>query len=74
MCKKYRRTPSRPKVGLPKAGDVNEVVSMDLKIFKKSSKKEIGILYIHDEFSKMIKGQVINDKSKDTIIKAIENK
>ena len=47
---------------------------MDLKIMKKSGKKEVAILYLHDEFTKMIKGQVINDKQKDTIIKAIEKK
>ena len=41
---------------------------------KKSGKKEIGILYIHDEFSKLIKGKVINDKKPDTIIKGIESK
>ena len=74
VCRKYRRTPGRPKVGLPKASDVNEVVSMDLKILKKSGKKEIGILYLHDEFSKLIKGQVINDKNSETIIKGIEKK
>ena len=74
VCKRYKRTPPRPKVGLPKSGDVNEVVSMDLKIFKKSNKKEIGILYLHDEFSKLIKGQVINDKKKETIVQGIENK
>ena len=39
VCKKYRRTPSRPKVGLPKAKDVNDVVSIDLKILKKSGNK-----------------------------------
>ena len=60
---------------MPKAKDVNDVVSLDLKIFKKDGKKKgIGILYLHDEFSKLIKGQVINDKSKDTVIKGIENK
>ena len=77
ICRKFRRTPSRPKVGLPKAKDANEVVSMDLKIFQKDGKKkkkEIGILYLHDEFTKLIKGQVINDKQKDTIIKGIEKK
>ena len=74
VCSKHRRTPPRPKVGLAKAKDVNEIVSMDLKILKKSGKKEIGILYIHDEFSKLIKGQVINDKNRDTIIQALENK
>ena len=74
VCKKYRRTPSRPKVGLPKARDVNDVVSIDLKILKKAGNKDVAILYLHDEFSKLIKGQVINDKNPDTIIKAIEAK
>ena len=73
-CQKYRKTPPRPKVGMPKARDFNDVVSLDLKIFKKDGKKEIGILYIHDEFTKLIKGQVINDKNKETIIKGIESK
>ena len=74
VCRKYKRTPSRPKVGLPKSKDVNDIVSLDLKILKKSGKNEIGILFIHDEFSNLIKGQVIHDKNKETIIKGIENK
>ena len=61
ICKKHKRSPPRPKVGLPKAKDVNEVVSIDLKILKKRGKKDIGILYIHDELSKLIKGKVVND-------------
>ena len=36
--------------------------------------KQIGILYLHDEFTKLIKGHIINDKSKDTIVKGIERK
>ena len=74
VCKRYKKTPPRPKVGLPKAKDVNDVVSMDLKIVKKSGKSEVAILYLHDEFSKLIKGQVINDKKAETIIKGIESK
>ena len=76
VCRKFRKTPPRPKVGLPKARDANEVISMDLKIFKKDGKKkkEIGILYLHDEFTKLIKGLVINDKNQDTIVKGIEKK
>ena len=74
ICKRRKKTPPRPKVGLPKARDCNDVFSMDLKIMKKSGKKEVAILYLHDEFTKMIKGQVINDKKRDTIIKAIEKK
>ena len=74
ICKKNKRSPPRPKVGMPKAKDVNEVVNIDLKILKKSGKKDIGILYLHDEFSKLIKGKVINDKKKNTIINGIESK
>ena len=77
VCRKFWKTPPRPKVGLPKARDSNEVVSMDLKIFKKDGKKkkkEIGILYLHVEFTKLTKGLVINDKNKDTIVKGIERK
>ena len=77
VCRQFRRTPSRPKVGLPKAKDANEIVSMDLKIFHKDGKKnknQIGILYLHNEFTKLSKGLVINDKNKDTIVKGIERK
>ena len=74
VCSKYKKTPPRPRVAMAKSKDVNEIVSMDLKILKKSGKKEIGILYLHDEFSKLIKGQVIDDKEKETIIKAITNR
>ena len=68
VCSKFRRTPGRPKVGMAKSKDVNEIVSMDLKILKKSGKTEVAILYLHDS------GQVLNDKKKETIIQAIENK
>ena len=45
VCRKYRRTPGRPRVGLPKSKDFNEIVSMDLKIFQKDGKKHgAGIL------------------------------
>ena len=47
-------------------------MSIDLKILKKSRNKVLAILYLHDEFSKLIKGQVV--KNPDTIITAIEYK
>ena len=31
VCEKYQRRASRPKVGLPKSRNVNEIVSLDLK-------------------------------------------
>ena len=53
---------------------MNDVASNDLKKFKKSGSKEIAILYMHYEFSKLIKGKVIENKKPDTIIKALESK
>ena len=53
---------------------MNDVASNDLKKFKKSGSKEIAILYLHYEFSKLIKGKVIENKKPDTIIKALESK
>ena len=43
VCSKYKKTPARPKVGLAKSRDVNEIVSMDLKILRKSETKEIPL-------------------------------
>ena len=32
MCKKLIRTPTRPKVGLPKVKDMNDVVGLDMEL------------------------------------------
>ena len=37
-------------------------------------KRKRGILYLHDEFTKLIKRLVINDKNQDTIVKGIEKR
>ena len=37
VCRQHKKTPPKPKVGLPKSNDVNDVVSIDLKIMKKES-------------------------------------
>ena len=50
------------------------MISLGLKIMKKSGNKEVAILYFHDEFSKLTKGKVIDNKESNTIIKAIESK
>ena len=59
VCRQFRRTPSRPKVGLPKAKDANEIVSMDLKIFHKAefvsiSDARISVIYLKIIFDKLI--------------------
>merc|ERR1711997_1247523 len=76
VCRKHSKKQPRPKVGLPKASEANEVVSLDLKnvssLIKKPEDKRY-ILYLTDEFSKFIKGVVIPNKEGETIVKGIQN-
>ena len=67
VCKKFKRTPSRPKVGLPMAKEFNECVSIDLKgpMTNKSY-----ILYLVDCFSRLTRGVIIKDKRPSTIVKS----
>ena len=67
ICRKYKKTPPRPKIAMSKATTSNEVISLDLKEFNKENKY---VLYMVDEFSGYMKGKVINDKKPDTVIKA----
>ena len=69
-CRKFSKTRDLPKVGMRKASDINEVVSLDLKEMKKYGKH---ILFMVCEYSKYIRGEVIDNKEPETIIKAIEN-
>ena len=70
-CQRFKRTPSRPKVGLPLASDFNECIALDLKGPLKSNKKYI--LYFVDYFSRLTRGVIIKDKNPDTIVKSIIN-
>ena len=47
LCRQFKKTPPRPRVGMPEAVTVNQVVSLDLKEIR-SEKKHI--LYCVDEF------------------------
>ena len=69
ICSQMKKSPPRPKVGLPVANNFNEVVGMDLKVLSKN--KGEYILWIVDLFSKLIKGKFIKDKKPATIIEAI---
>ena len=59
ICRKFKKTPPRPSVAMPKALSVNEVVSLDLK-----EKRNLGkyILYACDEFCGYLAAQVLKDK------------
>ena len=74
ICNHRARASPRPKVGLPRASEVNQVVSIDLKIIPQNDpikKKYYVILYMIDEFTKIIKGRAIKDKEPKTIAKAL---
>ena len=69
VCSKFKKSPPRPKVGIPVANDFNEVVGLDLKVVDKE--KGYYILWLVDQFSKLIKGKFIKDKKPSTIIQGI---
>ena len=52
ICRRYKKTPPRPKIAMAKATTSNEGISLDLKEFKKENRL---ILYMVDEFSNYIK-------------------
>ena len=68
VCRKFRKTPSRPKVGLPVSSDFNDVVALDLK--ERKSNKEY-ILYCVCTFSRLTRAIIIKDKKPATIVKGV---
>ena len=77
ICNKFKKSRSRPKVGLPKSTQVNGVVSVDLKsvcslVGDPNNKQHI--LYMTDEFSRFIKGKVIPNKEAETVVNAMMQK
>ena len=53
--------------------DFNDIISVDLKELQPEYRKEgyRYILYIVDEFSKLMRGVLIKDKEADTVIMAL---
>ena len=61
ICWKFRKKESKPKVGLPKAREVNHVVSVDLKAVLSLLENPLDksfICYLVDEFSRYTAGGV----------------
>jgi len=67
-CQLSKRKSSRKKTSLPRASSFNEVITLDLKCFGDRT----YILWMVDDATRLIRGQVIQDKEPDTIIAAIE--
>ena len=73
ICQKYRRTPSRPVVGLSLAKYFNEAVAMDIKIWTKGG-RTIYILYLNDVATRFTVAEVLLNKSKEAVINALITK
>ena len=71
VCRKFKKTPPRPKVAMSKAVTTNQVVSLDLKEVRKEKKH---ILYCVDEFSGYIVAEVINNKEPETIFRTFDRR
>ena len=77
VCKKYKRKASKPSVGLPKAREVNETVSIDLKpvsAITGDEKDQRHFVYIMDEFSRFTAAGISKSKEAEEVIKVILNK
>ena len=68
ICKKNKRSRSRPSVALPKVVDFNQIVTYDLK---KWGPKQI--LWMICSFTRFLKGVVWDNKEGPTVIKALHS-
>ena len=66
ICKKNSKSKPKPAVAIPKATELNSIVSMDLKIMG-----DKYILWMVCACTRYIQGRVLNDKKPDTVVKAL---
>ena len=65
--KKNARSRSKPSMAIPRATDLNSIVTLDLKEMGKKY-----ILWMVDVFSRMLAGVVLKDKKAETILEKLE--
>ena len=70
-CLKHKKSKSIPKVAPPMSQDVNDTITLDLKLYPKLGK---NILYIIDDFSRYVTAVVIPDKKGETIVREFLDK
>ena len=70
-CLKFRKSKPRPKVASPLSTDVNDTLTIDLKIHGKRGKI---VLYMIDDFSRFTVAEVIPKKEGELVVKAIVDK
>ena len=65
-CKKFGKSLPKPKTTLPKVTDTNQIITWDLKEWRGRH-----IMWMIDSFSRFVKGIVITNKKKETILKVL---
>jgi hypothetical protein len=68
VCNHSKRKMFKKKTSLPRSTGFNQVVTMDLKCNSDGT----YILWLVDDATRMIRGQVVNDKKPETIIDELE--
>ena len=68
ICQLSSRNPCKKKTSLPRATAFNQVVTMDLKVCGDGN----YILWMCDDATRLIRGQVIKNKEPDTIIEGMD--
>ncbi|CAL4072646.1 unnamed protein product, partial [Meganyctiphanes norvegica] len=63
LCKRYKRTPSRPVVSMPLAYDFNDTVAMDLKVWDKE--RNVYFLHLIDLATRFSIATIINKKESE---------
>ena len=66
VCKVYKRAGAKPVVSIPLATEFNEVVAMDLKVFRSHT-----ILHLIDHVTRFSAAAIVKSKEKEEIIKHI---
>jgi len=67
-CGTNKRKMSKKKTSLPRASGFNQVVTMDLKVHSTTE----YVLWLVDDATRLIRGEVVKDKRLETILNAIE--
>ena len=77
ICQKHRKKSKRPTVSFPKANDLNEVVSIDLKpvaLITDDKRDKRQIVYMVDEASRFTRGGISKSKEAEDVVKVLLDK
>ena len=67
ICKKYKKSPPRPVVTLPVATEFNQMIAMDIKVFKNN---DIYFLHVIDHLTRFSAAAVLRSKKAEAVLKS----